>query len=90
MWWIIKRTGVLLMTLLVGKQLYDAFSKKISPDKVYSVEEVSKLLRVEKTDIIELILTGRLKATKIKDEYRILGGNLIVALSEIRRRKHEI
>ncbi|MBF0275275.1 MAG: helix-turn-helix domain-containing protein [Nitrospinae bacterium] len=87
MWWVIERAGMLLMTTLMGKQLLDSFSDKIKADKVYSTEEVAKILKVEKADVVELILMGRLKAQKVSNTYKILGRNLIETLSESRNKK---
>jgi len=80
-WVIVERAGVLLMTAIAGKQLVDALGQKIKPDRVYSTNDAAKLLQIEKADVIELILTGKLKAQSISGNYRILGKNLMEMLS---------
>ena len=56
-------------------------TKKIDPKKIYTVDEVAKLMKLKKMSkefkrkfIIELIMQKKLKATKITgNDYRIIG-----------------
>ncbi len=54
---------------------------EILPNEVYTTEEAQKLLKVSNSTIKRLLKKGLLKANKIGGQYRILGHELLRALS---------
>ena len=54
---------------------------EIFPNEVYTTEEAQKLLKVSNSTIKRLLNKGLLNANKIGGQYRILGHELLRALS---------
>jgi excisionase family DNA binding protein len=54
---------------------------EILPNEVYTTEETQKLLKISNSTIKRLLKSGLLKANKIGGQYRILGHEILRALS---------
>ncbi len=54
---------------------------EIMPNEVYTTEEAQKLLKISNSTIKRLLKKGLLKANKIGGQYRILGHEMLRALS---------
>ena len=54
---------------------------EILPNEVYTSEETEKLLKVSKSTLKRLLKKGLLRANKIGGQYRILGHEILRALS---------
>lgn len=87
-WTVIERLGLLLGTALAGKEVMEWFSD-IKPNLVYSPEEIATLLQMEKADVIDMIHMGTIKALRSHGQYRILGKNVIKALSQLDDREED-
>ena len=83
-WTIFERVGLLLGTLLMGKQVMEFFEEEgdIQPNSIYSPEEIASILSIEKADVMSMINKGQLKAWRTNGLYRVLGSNLIDLLSK--------
>ena len=83
-WTIFERVGLLLGTLLMGKQVMEFFRDEgdIQPNSIYSPEEIASVLDIEKADVICMIHKGQLKAWKTNGLYRVLGSNVLDLLSK--------
>lgn len=77
MWIIIQRLSLVLLTAISMDQILGVFSSNhIKPDKIYSISEVAKMLKV-KTDIVRILIKrGDLKARKLHGKYKILGQSI--------------
>jgi excisionase family DNA binding protein len=53
------------------------FGEEILPHRIYSSGEASQLLGMDRLEVLELIRSGKIKAKKVGDNYRILGSNLV-------------
>ena len=77
MWLLIQRISVVLMTALSTDQLIRIFSSSdIKSDRIYSLADFARMLKVEKGVVRELIKSGDLKARKVKGKYKIMGQNI--------------
>ncbi len=54
---------------------------EIKPDELYTTEEAQSFLRISNSTIKRLIKNGLIKANKIGGRYRILGKDLLHAIS---------
>ncbi len=54
---------------------------EILPNEVYTTEETEKLLKISNSTMKRLLKKGLLKANKIGGQYRILGHEILRALS---------
>ena len=83
-WTIFERVGLLLGTVLMGKQVMGFFGDDgdIKANSIYSPEEIASILTIEKADVMSMIHKGQLKAWKVNGFYRVLGGNILQLLSE--------
>jgi len=54
---------------------------EINPNEVYTPKETEKLLKVSKSTMKRLLKRGLIQANKIGGQYRILGKELLRALS---------
>lgn len=84
-WTVLERLGLMLGTVLAGKQLLEFFSddEEIKPNSIYSPEEIASLLAIEKVDVISMIHKSQLKAWKTNGLYRVLGRSVIELLSRM-------
>ncbi|HIJ50650.1 MAG TPA: helix-turn-helix domain-containing protein [Nitrospinae bacterium] len=85
MFWIIfERAGLLLGTVLMGKQVASYFGDDgdIKPNSIYSPEEIASILTIEKADVMCMIHRNQMKAWKVNGFYRILGSNVLEFLSK--------
>lgn len=83
-WTIFERVGLLLGTVLMGKQVMGFFGDDgdIKSNSIYSPEAVASILTIEKADVMSMIHKGQLKAWKTNGFYRVLGSNILQLLSE--------
>jgi len=61
--------------------------EEIKPGAVYTTAETQELLKVSKSTMKRLLKRGLIRANKIGGQYRILGHELLVALSPSLERK---
>ena len=54
---------------------------EIKPNEVYTTKETQKLLKVSNSTIKRMLKNGLLRANKIGKQYRILGHEILRALS---------
>jgi len=54
---------------------------EIKPNEVYTTEETQKLLKISNSTMKRLIKNGLIRANKIGKQYRILGHEILRALS---------
>jgi excisionase family DNA binding protein len=55
--------------------------EEIKPDGVYTTAETQKLLKISESTVKRLLKQGLIRANKIGGQYRILGKELLRALS---------
>ena len=63
----------------MGKDIGDYQQKiynLIRPKRIYNSRETARLLRVERSDVINSIVAGKLKGLLVNRNYRILGKNI--------------
>jgi len=56
-------------------------SMEIKPNEIYTTEETQKLLKISNSTMKRLIKKGLIRANKIGKQYRILGHEILRALS---------
>ncbi len=61
----------------------------IDPNEVYTTAETQEILKVSKSTIKRLLKRGIIKAHKLGGQYRILGKEILVAVSPKLERKAE-
>ena len=54
---------------------------EIKPNEIYTTEETQKLLKISNSTMKRLIKKGLIRANKIGKQYRILGHEILRALS---------
>lgn len=60
---------------------------EIIPNEVYTTQEVQDLLKISKSTLKRLLKNGLLRANKIGKQYRILGHEILSAVSPNMDRK---
>jgi len=53
----------------------------IDPNEIYTTQETQKLLKISNSTIKRLLKSGLIKANKIGGQYRIIGKEILKALS---------
>ena len=82
MWNLFMRLGMVLSTVLIGKQFVDYFwSNEIRPTRLYNPEQVARYLGTSNKEIVELIQSGDIGARWVDGEPVILGAAILDFLS---------
>ena len=77
--WTAVIKGSALVTFVQGAMVLvdKIFGEEILPHRIYSSAEASQLLGMDRLEVLGLIRSGKIKAKKVGDNYRILGSNLV-------------
>ena len=76
-WTLVLRGGAVVSLALAVFELYDQFFREIRPNRLYSPDEAARLLRMESVTLMRLLRQGSIQATRVDQDYRILGQNLL-------------
>lgn len=84
MWIFVQRLSLFLVTVLAGDQLFNRFlqSHEIKSNKIYSLDEVAEMFKLEKGIILQLIKRKDIKAREVNGKYMILGEKIKEFLNE--------
>jgi excisionase family DNA binding protein len=66
---------------MIGDPTLQAKHSEIRPDAVYTLEEVSNILHVSEATATRWIKAGKLRSARVGRMYRVLGRQLLDALS---------
>jgi hypothetical protein len=75
-WTAIARVATALHLTYAIKNLSDRHRQErceINPHRIYNSREVSRLLNIERKEVLQLITRGALKGRLVKGNYRISG-----------------
>jgi hypothetical protein len=82
MWNLFVRLGMVLSTLLVGKQIVDHFwPTEIHPTRLYRPEQVARYLGTTTEEVMGFIRSGALSAKWVNNEPVVLGMSVLHFLS---------
>jgi len=82
MWTIIVRAGMMLSTLMIGKQVVDHFwPAEIHPTRLYRVGQIARYLGTTQETVLALVEKGDLKAHWGDNEPRIPGSSVLEFLA---------
>lgn len=82
MWNLFLRVGMILSTLLVGKQVLDHFwPSEIHPTRLYRPEQIARYLGTSTDHVHQLIKAGALSAKWMDDHPVVLGMSVLHFLS---------
>ncbi|CAH2598665.1 Magnetosome protein MamR [Rhodovastum atsumiense] len=76
-WTAVLRGGAVASLALAVFELYDQFYREIRPNRIYSVDEAARLLRLERRSLVRLIRQGTIPGMKVSGHYRVLGQSLL-------------
>lgn len=83
MWNLIFRVGMVLSTVLIGKQFFENFwPTEIRPTKLYHPHQIARYLGTNTQQVLELIQGGTLGANWVRGEPMILGACVLELLSK--------
>lgn len=78
MWNLFIRLGMLMSTVLVGKQFLDSFwPSEIRPTRLYHAYQIALYLGITNEQVMRLIQTGHLRAKWVDDEPLVLGAAIL-------------
>ena len=78
MWNLFIRLGMLMSTVLVGKQFLDSFfPSEIRPTRLYRPSQIAGYLGVSSEQVMQLIQTGYLHARWVEGEPLVLGATIL-------------
>jgi excisionase family DNA binding protein len=66
---------------VIGESALQAKHSEIRPDAVYTLEEVANILHVSEATATRWIKAGKLRSARVGRMYRVLGRQLLDALS---------
>ena len=76
-WTLVLRGGAVVSLALAVVQLYDQLFREIRPNRLYSIDEAARLLRLDRETLERLLRQGAFLSANVDGNYRILGQNLL-------------
>ena len=82
MWVTILRVSTILSVGLTIKQVFEEFTLNVNANRIYSTQQATKFLGIERKSVIKLIKNKEINAQMIDGNYRITGASILEYLNK--------